>query len=135
VCDVPVSGQDLYPTALDVAGVKPDPGRAIDGESLVPLLRGDGRLRRDALFWHYPHYSNQGGRPGGAIRRGDLKLIERYEDGGRELYDLKRDVGQQHDLAASSGRPAAGLGKLLADWRVSVGARMPRPNPDFEPAR
>jgi arylsulfatase A-like enzyme len=76
VCDVPVSGQDLYPKILAMAGVTPAPGQMVDGESLIPLLEGDGALRREALYWHYPHYSNQISRPGGAIRRGDLKLIE-----------------------------------------------------------
>ena len=99
VCDVPVSGQDLYPTILAIVGVRPAPGQVIDGESLMPLLRGKGALRRDALYWHYPHYSNQGGKPGGAIRQGDLKLIEWYEDSEVELYDLKRDIGERRNLA------------------------------------
>ena len=103
VCEVPVSGQDLYPTVLDIAGVKPAPGQVIDGESLVPLLKGQGGLKRTALFWHYPHYSNQGGKPGGAVRQGDLKLIEYYEDGRRELYDLERT------LASGTTSPPSGL--------------------------
>ena len=135
ICDVPVSGQDLYPTVLDMAGVKPAPGQVIDGESLAPLLNGDGRLKRDALFWHYPHYINQGGKPGGAVRRADLKLIESYEDGRLELYDLKRDIGERNNLAADRPEEAAGLAKLLPEWRRSVGAQMPRPNPDFDPAK
>ena len=99
-CDVPVSGQDLYPTILEMAGVSLARRQVIDGESLVALLKGDGALRRDALYWHYPHYSNQGGKPGGAIRQDDLKLIESYEDSRTELYDLKSDIGERHDLAA-----------------------------------
>src|SRR5207249_7742150 len=98
VCDVPVAGQDLYPTIINMAGVPPAPGQVIDGESLAPLLRGDGGLKRDSLYWHYPHYSNQGGRPGGAVRKGGLKLIESYEDGRRELFDLEADIGETHDL-------------------------------------
>jgi arylsulfatase A-like enzyme len=133
VCDVPVSGQDLYPTILAMAGVRPAPGQVIDGESLVPLLKGDGILRRDALYWHYPHYSNQGGRPGGAIRQGDLKLIEWYEDRRVELYDLEQDIGEQHDLAAEHPVEAARLRDQLAQWRESVGAQMPKPNPDYAP--
>lgn len=134
VCDEPVIGIDLFPTALDMAGVDPIPGHP-DGESFVTLLRGDGRLKRDALFWHYPHYSNQGGKPGGAIRRGDLKLIESYEDGRRELYDLARDVGEGKDLAVERPEETASLGELLKEWRVSVRAQMPMLNPDFDPAR
>jgi arylsulfatase A len=135
VCAVPVSGQDLYPTALEIAGMKPAPGRVIDGESLIPLLKRDGGLRRDALFWHYPHYSNQGGRPGGAIRQGNLKLIESDEDGRLELYDLGRDPGERHDLAAARPDETARLRNLLRDWRVSVAAQMPRPNPAFDPSK
>ena len=135
VCDVPVSGQDLYPTALAISSVKPAPGQVIDGESLVPLLERDGGLKRDALFWHYPHYSNQGGRPGGAVRQGNLKLIESYEDGRLELYDLGQDPGERHDLAAERPGEAVRLRNLLRDWRVSVAAQMPRLNPEFDPSK
>jgi arylsulfatase A len=135
ICEVPVSGQDLYPTILALAGVSPASGQVTDGESLVPLLEGEGALRRDALFWHYPHYSNQGGRPGGAVRRGDLKLIEWYEDGRAELYDLERDLGERRDLATEQPEEVARLRRMLAEWRESVGAQMPRPNPDFEPTK
>ena len=135
VCEVPVSGQDLYPTVVEIAGIKPSGDRMIDGESLVPLLRGGEVLKRDTLFWHYPHYSNQGGRPGGAVRQGRLKLIEHYEDGHRELYDLDRDPGERHDIAAEHPDEAARLREQLENWRVSVAARMPRANPAFDPSK
>jgi arylsulfatase A len=135
VCDVPVSGQDLYPTVREVAGAKPAPGQVIDGESLVSLLRGRGERKRSALFWHYPHYSNQGGRPGGAVRQGDLKLIEHYEDGRRELFDLAHDPGERHDLVGERTGDAARLASLLDGWRQAVGSQMPRPNPDYPPRR
>ena len=135
VCDVPVSGQDLYPTILAMVGASPSPGQVIDGESLLPLLKGNGALRRDALYWHYPHYSNQGGKPGGAIHKGDLKLIEWYEDGKVELYDVKRDIGEQHDLANERPEQVARLRNQLARWRKSVGAQMPSPNPDYHPRK
>jgi arylsulfatase A-like enzyme len=135
ICDVPVSGQDLYPTILAMAGVSPAPGQVIDGESLLPLLKGDGALRREALYWHYPHYSNQGGKPGGALRQGDLKLIEWYEDGRTELYDLMQDIGERHDLAAERPEQAARLRNQLARWRESVGAQMPKPNPNYDPMK
>ncbi len=131
VCTVPVSGQDLYPTVLELAGVKPAAAQVIDGESLVPLLEGHGEMKRVALFWHYPHYSNQGGRPGGAVRQGDLMLIEHYEDGRRELYDLGRDPGEQHDLASERPGDTARLRNLLVNWRQSVGGQMPSPNPNY----
>ena len=135
VCEVPVSGQDLYPTILQIAGVGPTTGQMIDGETLVPLLRGTGPLRRDTLYWHYPHYSNQGGKPGGAIRQGNLKLIECYEDGRAELYDLAADPGEQKDLAGERPEDAARLRDRLARWRESVAAQMPTHNPDYREAK
>jgi hypothetical protein len=85
------------------------------------------------LYWHYPHYSNQGGKPGAAVRQGDSKLIEFYEDGKLELYNLKEDIGEKNDLAAKMPEEAAKLRKLLAGWRQSVKAQMPTPNPDYKP--
>jgi arylsulfatase A len=135
VCDTPVLSTDLYPTVLEVAGLGPGAGRASDGSSLLPLLTGKGEVRREALFWHYPHYSNQGGTPGGAVRLGRHKLIESYEDGRVELYDLADDVGEKHDLAPADPTTARRLRGLLHDWRRSVGARMPTPNPRYDPSR
>ncbi len=103
----------------------------IDGESLVPLLNGTGTLKRDALFWHYPLYSNQGGRPGGAIRQGDWKLIEWYEGDSPELYNLASDPGEQQNLAARRPEEVARLRARLAEWRADVGAQMPRENPAY----
>jgi len=131
--DTPVISNDLFATILDAAGVKsPGAPRAEDGVSLLPLLTGKGRIRRDALYWHYPHYANQGGKPGGAIRAGKYKLIEFYEDNRVELYDLDKDIGEQNDLAGKSGRQAEALRKRLAAWRQSVNAQMMTPNPDFK---
>ena len=73
----------------------------IDGESLVPILTDAGDLDRDAIYWHYPHYSNQGGFPGGALREGDFKLVERYEDGRVHLYNLKEDPEERRNLIDS----------------------------------
>ncbi len=126
----PVCSIDVFPTILDACDVKNDV--QTDGVSLVPLLRGD-TLKRDALFWHYPHYSNQGGRPGAAIRVGGSKLIEFYEDGRRELYNLTKDPGESHNLIAEKPEVAKELGEKLAAWRKEVGARMMRPNPDYRP--
>jgi Domain of unknown function (DUF4976) len=103
--------------------------------SLVPLLKRSGPLSRAALYWHYPHYSNQGGKPGGAVRRGDDKLIEFYEDGRLELYDLRNDPGEKNDLAAKRPEKARELHALLRAWQKSVDAQMPTPNPDYRPAQ
>ena len=89
--DTPVISTDLYPTILEMAGLPARPAQHLDGLSLLPLVRQSGSLARDTFFWHYPHYSNQGGFPGGAIREGNDKLIERFEDGRVHLYDLARD--------------------------------------------
>ncbi len=126
--DVPVVSNDLYPTLLELAGVPVPAGQALDALSIVPLLSG-GSIRARPLYWHFPHYSNQGGRPGGAVRVGDWKLLEFFEDSRVELYDLEKDPGELQDLASGQPERAAALKKQLADWRVSVGAQMPTPNP------
>jgi len=135
LCETPVGSIDFFPTILEMAGAKPPTDSAIDGRSLVPLLKQSGSLRREALFWHYPHYSNQGGVPGGAVRAGDYKLIEFYEDGRLELYNLANDIGENHNLAASDPSRAKHLQRLLDTWRKSVHAAMPTPNPQYDPTK
>jgi len=124
-CDTPMISDDFYPTILQMAGLGLRPEQPMDGTSLVPLLRRESGWGRDTLHWHYPHYSNQGGAPAGAIRRGDWKLVEWYEDGRLELYNLRDDLGEAKDLAAAMPEKARELQKMLADWRKSVGAQMP----------
>lgn len=124
--DLPVVTPDLYATAAEYAGVKLPAGVAIDGRSLVSLLRGGAGPARDALYWHYPHYSNQGGFPGGAIRVGDWKLVENYENGAVELYNLKQDVGEKTDLAASEPVRVRDLRAKLHAWYREVGAKFLR---------
>jgi len=121
---------------LELAGVDYDyRARPIDGFSLSPLLRQRGSLAQRSLYWHYPHYSNQLGRPGGAVRQGDWKLVEFYDDNSVELYSLKEDPGERNDLAPKVPARAAAMKKLLADWRKSVGAAMVTPNSNYDPAR
>ena len=132
-CDVPVISDDFCPTILEMAGLPPGPEPHADGASLVPILTGRGDLRRKALYWHYPHYSNQGGRPSGAVRAGDWKLIEQFEDGRAELYNLKDDLAETSDLATRMPDRARELQRMLAAWRTAVGAQMPAPNPDVKP--
>lgn len=128
VCDQPVMSVDFYPTLLALAGLPSMPEQHVDGVNLVPLLRGEN-LSRGPLFWHYPHYSDQGGLPGGAVRDGDWKLIEWYEDNSVELYNLRDDPGENRNLASKFPEKASSLRQLLHDWRQSVGAKMPRTNP------
>jgi arylsulfatase A-like enzyme len=126
VCDDPIVSMDFHPTILSLAGLAPPAEVTLDGRSIVPLLHDPAAtLDRDALFWHYPHYGNQGGSPGGAIRAGGWKLIESYEDGTVELYDLARDPAERNDLAAAEPERAGALRARLAAWRAEVGAVMP----------
>ncbi len=125
-CDVPVVGMDFYPTILEIAGLDPTPEQHRDGHSLVPLLRGGSELERDALFWHYPHYGNQGGFPGGVIRMGNYKLLERFEDGRVHLFDLSRDLGERNDLAQSEPRRVAAMRNRLHAWYREVDAKFLR---------
>ena len=131
-CDTPTMSTDFYPTLLEIAGLPQRPSQHLDGRSLVPLLKGQ-TLGERPLFWHYPHYSNQGGGPCGAIRVGDLKLIEWYEDMRVELFNLKTDLEEKTDLSKAEPEQCRTLQKQLRDWRASVKAAMPTPNPDWVP--
>lgn len=129
VCATPVITMDFFPTLLELAGAPPAASRtALDGVSLVPLLRGGRELPRDALFWHYPHYWN-GGKvsPYSVARVGDWKLIRFYETGREELYDLAADLGEHHDLAAAEPARLAALHTRLDAWLQTVGAQLPVP--------
>jgi arylsulfatase A-like enzyme len=130
--DLPVWQCDLYPTLLDAAGLPPEPDRHRDGVSILPTLVAGTPPPRDALCWHYPHYSNQGGGPTGAIRCGDWKLIEHYETGVRQLFHLASDVAEAFDRAADCPDRVADLARRLADWRRDTGAVMPQPNPLYD---
>jgi arylsulfatase A-like enzyme len=128
ICDTPVVSTDFYPTLLELAGLPLMPQQHLDGVSLQPLLKG-GALPRGPLYWHFPHYGNQGGAPGGAVRDGDWKLIEWYEDGRCELYNLRDDIGEKADRATENPDRVNELRGKLAAWRKSVQAVMPTPNP------
>jgi len=127
-CSVPVSSPDFYPTLLEMGGSLPDPAQKVEGLSLVPLLKGAESLSREAIFWHYPHYGNQGGTPGSSIRAGDYKMIHFFEDDRIELYNLKTDINESHDLSKEMPDLAAKLSASLEDWRISIEAKIPQPN-------
>lgn len=130
-CDVPVVGTDLYPTMLDLAGIELLPGQHKDGITLKPLLEGE-RMDDRPIFWHYPHYSGGlGGRPSGAVRLGDFKLIEFYEDMHVELYNLKTDREEKNDLSEVEPAITEELKNLLHQWRKDVKAQMPFSNPHY----
>lgn len=146
-CSVPVIATDFYPTFVDIAGGTRPAGHVLDGVSIVPLLRGTGTLKREALFWHVPcyyaweiqppepfTYGFMRQTPCSVIRKGDWKLLEYFEDGRLELYDLKNDIGESRNLADTMPDKAADLLADLRAWRKDVDAPEPtEANPDYRP--
>jgi len=131
-CAVPVTGTDFYPTLLELAGLPLRPKQHVDGVSLVPLLKG-GTIGKRPLFWHYPHFGNQGGEASSIIRMGDWKLIHYWEDGRNELYQLSKDIAEENDLAAGKPELTAKMWEELQDFLGETGAKIPQPWPDYEP--
>lgn len=130
VSHVPVVSTDFYPTMLEMAGLPALPRQHLDGVSLAPLLKDGAAPDREAIYWHYPHYSNQGGFPGGAVRMGDWKLIERFEDGRVHLYNLADDLGERHDLAADQPQRVNAMREKLHAWYEQVDAKFLQAKPD-----
>jgi arylsulfatase A len=122
---------DLYPTILEMTGIK-SLAAQVDGRSLAPVLRG-GKLDRDAIYWHYPHYHPGGATPYSAIRHGDFRLVHFYEDDRDELYDLAQDIGETKNLAATQPEKAKALRTQLDAWLKSVDAQFPTANPNYDP--
>jgi len=135
--DAPVVSTDFYPTILEMAGLPLQKEQHQDGVSFVSVLKeeqtaGASSFDRGAMYWHYPHYGNQGGSPGSAIREGRWKLIYWYEDERTELYDLSKDVEEKNNLAASEPAKVQALQEKLDAWLEGVNAKMPAPNPAHE---
>jgi arylsulfatase A-like enzyme len=122
---------DFYPTLLELVGLPPRPDRHVDGLSLVPLLQGGESLDREALYWHFPHYHGSTWTPGAAVRAGDWKLVEFYDHEKAELYNLRDDIGEGHELSDAHPEEKARLLTMLRSWQDELGAKRPRPNPDF----
>lgn len=136
VCDVPVVSNDFFPTILDMLGLPIPREYNLDGVSIVPLLKGKNELDREAIYWHFPHYSNHGMQsPGGAIRSGDYKLLEYFENNTVQLFNLKEDIGEQHDLSGSAPEKVNELRTMLHKWREDINAQMMPPNPDYVPVK
>jgi arylsulfatase A-like enzyme len=129
--DTPISSIDYFPTLVEATGAAAKAKGRIDGVSLMPLLRRE-ELADRALYWDYPHYGNQGGAPGSAVREGKWKLIEWREDGKLELYDLEADPSEKNDLSEAQPEITKRLYAKLVEWREEVGAKTPQPNPRFE---
>jgi arylsulfatase A-like enzyme len=116
---------DYFTTLCEIAGIKKLPDD-IDGISILPALLGTGTIDYGRpLFWHYPHFSNQMGRPAGAVKLGDYKLVENYETGELELYNLKEDISESLNLSSSMKQKRGELHELLVKWRKNVNAQMP----------
>jgi arylsulfatase A-like enzyme len=131
LCEEPVVSMDFYPTFLEIAGLKPS-GKPIDGESLLPLFRQTGKLKRKAIYFHFPNYAwHMGNRLAGAVREGKWKMIRNYDDGSLELYDLHKDLSEKKNLAKKSPKVAKRLNQKLSSWLKETNAPMPtlQPNP------
>lgn len=133
--DAPASTIDFYPTFLAAAGLEPVAEQVLDGVNLLPFLTGEAPAPERDLFWHFPNYGNQGGFPGTVIRRGPHKLIEHHEDGSVALYDLDNDLSEQTDLAKGNPALVGELRAAIEAWRDDTGARLPTPNPAYDPAQ
>lgn len=134
-CNEPITGADFYPTILSMAGAELPPSQATDGIDITPVFK-NMQLSERPLFWHYPHYSGGlGGKPSGAVRLGQFKLIEFYEDMHVELYDLAKDQGELNNLSISNPAKTQELRQLLHNWRTSVNAQMPYANPAYQESK
>lgn len=137
ICDEPIMGHDFYPTLLEITGIKgnKEHNEIMEGVSITSLLKDpEATLDRD-LFWHFPHYHAGGDSPYSSIRSKDWRLVDFFEDGSIELYNLKDDIGESHNLAASNPEIAEELHQRLKRWREEVGAQMMTKNPNFDPER
>ena len=135
VVEEPVISTDFYPSLLEMAGLPVDKVQALDGVSFVPALNGES-FDRGPIFWHFPQYSNHGMQsPGGAVRLGDYKLLEYFENDTLQLFNLKEDIGELNDLSQSEPGKADELISLLHSWREEVSAQMPPVNPNYDPSQ
>jgi arylsulfatase A-like enzyme len=130
-CQAPVVSMDFFPTILELAGLPAMPERHVDGLSFVPLLTGGEALKQREFYWHYPHYHGSTWTPGASIRDGDWKLIEFYHGDKVELYNLRDDPGEQHDLSQSHPERTKALLAKLHSWQQHMNAKMPQPNPQY----
>ncbi|MDN3689799.1 sulfatase [Cyclobacterium jeungdonense] len=129
--DFPVVGADFYPTLLDLIGGKVDPTQTIEGMSLKPLLEGESSPERP-IFWHYPHYGNQGGVPSAMVRLGDWKLIRYFEDGQEKLYNIPQDPFEEEEVSEQNPRIHSRLSDLLTNYLKEKAVSLPVPDPEFD---
>ncbi|MFT6202833.1 MAG: arylsulfatase A-like enzyme [Spirosomataceae bacterium] len=134
IIKTPVTGTDFYPTLLELTGLPAKPNQHLDGVSIVPLLKGES-INKRPLFWHYPHYGNQGGEPSSIIRDGDWKLIHYYEDGRDELYNLAKTIGETENFTKHNPAKTKELRNKLDNWLKETNAAMPSQDPEFDEAK
>lgn len=127
VSDALVTSPDFYPTLLELADLPLNPEQHVDGKSFRSALKGRP-YDRPPIFWHYPHYGNQGGTPCSCVRAGDYKLIEFFEDGHLELYNLRSDIKEEHNLVQLEPERVAEMKRMLSGWRDAIDAKIPDPN-------
>lgn len=133
VCSTPVSSIDFFPTIMNMVGLGAEVSTEKEGVNITPLIRGNS-IEPRSIYWHFPHYSNHGMHsPGGAIRSGRYKLLEYFENGSVQLFDLENDIGEQNDLSQTERKKTQQLREELNRWRKKVGAQMMKPNPKFNP--
>jgi arylsulfatase A len=133
-CAVPITSVDMFPTFLNMVGAAEKISQDKEGVDISPLVKGE-TMERGPIYWHFPHYSNHGMQsPGGAIREGDYKLLEYFENGTVQLFNLKDDIGEQNDLSKTDIKKTEELTEKLHQWREKVGAKMMEPNPDYDPS-
>ena len=125
--DAPVYSTDFYPTLLSLAGLPAMPEQHVDGLDITSVVKGDAPPKRDTYYWHYPHYHGSTWAPGGAMREGDWKLIEFFDEGTAELYNLKSDLAEKHNLAAAEPTRLKAMQARLAEWRTATNAYVPQP--------
>lgn len=132
--DLPVSTADFFPTIAKAINKNYQKDRSIDGKNIIQLLEKPKVYQKRPIFWHYPHYSNQGGKPGSAIRKGKYKLIYNYEDESIELYDIVNDISEKNNIAESNKKIANQLKHKLFRWLKKTAALIPNKNPGYDPA-
>ena len=131
--DYPVTHSDFYPTILDLTGLDLIPEQHVDGVSLKPIMEGQSLPGRK-LYWHYPHYGNQGGNPSSIIREGAWKLIHYWEDRRDELYNLDKDPSEQIDVSAENEELTTRLSEELIAWLYSMDAQIPVEDETYDEA-
>ena len=133
-CAVPITSVDMFPTILNMVGAAEKIGKDKEGVDISPLVKGE-TMEKGPIYWHFPHYSNHGMQsPGGAIRDGDFKLLEYFENGTVQLFNLKNDIGEQNDLSGIEIKKTRELKEKLHQWREEIGAQMMQPNPKYDPS-